>query len=76
MGGMATFKQVLAIVTHSQVIGALGLVAALPIYILGSGAMTMSGPFNLGALAPMLEEGSTLATSSAPSASSASGASS
>jgi hypothetical protein len=62
MGGTATFKQVLAIVTHSQVIGALGMIAALPIYAMGAGAITMSGPFNLGALAPMLEEGSTLAT--------------
>jgi hypothetical protein len=62
LGGMATFKQVLAIVTHSQVIGALGMLAALPIYIFGSASITMSGPFNLGALAPMLDEGSKLAT--------------
>ena len=27
MGGTASFKQVLAIVTHSQVIGALGMLA-------------------------------------------------
>jgi hypothetical protein len=56
MGGTASFKQVLAIVTHSQVIGALGMLAAVPI-MLTTGKMTMAGPFNLGALAPMLEEG-------------------
>lgn len=61
MGGTGTFKQVLAIVTHSQVIGALGMIVALPI-ILSTGKMSMAGPFNLGALAPMLEEGSRLAT--------------
>jgi len=60
MGGTATFKQVLAIVTHSQVIGALGLLAALPI-MLSTGKMSMSGPYNLGALAPMLDETSQLA---------------
>src|SRR3990172_2732977 len=60
MGGTATFKQVLAVVTHSQVIGALGMLAGLPIQLM-RGTMTMAGPFNLGALAPMLEEGSKLA---------------
>jgi hypothetical protein len=60
MGGTASFKQVLAIVTHSQVIGALGMIAALPIS-LSTGKMTQAGPYNLGALAPMLEQGSTLA---------------
>jgi len=35
-------------------------VAALPI-TLSTGKVTMAGPFNLGALAPMLEPGSTLA---------------
>jgi Yip1 domain len=61
MGGTASFKQVLAIVSHSQVISALGIVAGLPIQLMQT-KMTMGGPFNLGALAPMLEEGSTLAT--------------
>ena len=56
LGGTATFKQALAIVTHSQVIGALGMIAGLPIMIL-SGKMSMFGPFNLGALAPTLEAG-------------------
>jgi hypothetical protein len=61
LGGTANFKQVLAVVTHSQVVGALGILVGLPI-ILTTGKMTMAGPFNLGALAPMLEEGSRLAT--------------
>lgn len=60
LGGTASFKQVLAIITHSQVVGALGIIAGLPI-ILSTGKMTMTGPFNLGALAPMLEEGSKIA---------------
>jgi hypothetical protein len=60
LGGMASFKQVLAVITHSQVIGALGMVAALPI-ALTTGKMTPTGPFNLGALAPGLEAGTTLA---------------
>jgi hypothetical protein len=61
LGGLATFKQVLNIVAHSQVIGALGLVAGVPLQMMQT-TMTMGGPFNLGALAPMLEEGSTLAS--------------
>jgi hypothetical protein len=60
MGGTATYKQVLAIVTHAQVIGALGVIVGLPI-VLMSGKVSAFGPFNLGALAPMLEPGSTLA---------------
>jgi hypothetical protein len=61
LGGTASFKQVLAVVTHSQVIGALGILLGAPIQML-KGTVTMSGPFNLGALAPFLEEGSKLAT--------------
>jgi hypothetical protein len=61
LGGAATFKQVLAVETHSQVIGALGAVASLPITMM-SAKVSMFGPFNLGALAPGLEAGSTLAT--------------
>ncbi len=60
LGGTATFKQVLATVTHSQVIGALGVLVALPIMLMRPTA-TMGGPFNLGALVPMLEQGSKLA---------------
>ncbi len=60
LGGAATFKQVLAIVTHSQVVGALGAVVAAPIQAL-QGTVTAGGPFNLGVLVPMLDESSTLA---------------
>lgn len=60
LGGAATFKQVLSTVTHSQVIGVLGLIAGLP-FMLTHPTMNMGGPFNLGALVPMLEEGSRLA---------------
>ena len=61
LGGTATFKQVLATVTHAQVIPAIGLVAALP-FMMVKPIMTMGGPFSLGALMPMLEQGSRLAT--------------
>lgn len=57
LGGTAAFKQVLAIVTHSQVIGALGAVVGAPIQLMQE-TQSMAGPFNLGALAPMLESGS------------------
>jgi hypothetical protein len=60
MGGTASYKQVLAIVTHSQVIGALGVLVGVPIQLM-TGSVNMAGPFNFGALAPGLEEGSTLA---------------
>lgn len=61
LGGTASFKQVLAVQTHAQVIGALGMVAALPI-TLTRGMTNMTGPFNLGALVPGLPEGSMLTT--------------
>ena len=61
MGGTAAFKQVLAIVTHSQVIAVLGMLLGLPIQLM-RGQVSFTGPFNLGALAPMLEEGSKMAT--------------
>jgi hypothetical protein len=61
MGGTAAFKQVLAIVTHSQVITAVGSALAAPIQFM-QGRVTTGGPFNLGAALPMLEERSTLAT--------------
>jgi hypothetical protein len=60
LGGTATFKQALAVVAHASVIGALGLVVALP-FMMSSPTMNMGGPFNLGALAPTLDEGSRLA---------------
>jgi len=59
LGGTATFKQVLSTSTHSQVIAALGVLVGLP-FMLMKPTATMGGPFNLGALAPMLEEGSRL----------------
>jgi len=59
LGGTASFKHVLAIVTHSQVIGAIGALAAMPVQLM-TGKFTTTGPFNLGALAPMLQEGSVL----------------
>ena len=60
MGGTASFKQVLAIVTHSQVIGTLGAIIGMPIQMM-QGTMNMAGPFNFGALAPGLDASSTLA---------------
>jgi len=60
MGGTAAFKQVLAIVTHSQIIGALGMLVGAPIMVM-QGKISMGGPFNLGALAPGLEPNSLLA---------------
>ena len=60
MGGTASFKQVLAVVTHSQVIGAVGAVAGAPIQLM-RGTISMAGPFNLGALVPMVDESSTIA---------------
>lgn len=53
LGGTATFKQVLGVVAHSQVIGALGAAAAAPIQY-AQGIQSVTGPFNLGALVPML----------------------
>jgi len=60
LGGTASFKQVLSTCTHSQVIGALGVLVGLP-FMLMKPTASMGGPFNLGALAPMLEESSRLA---------------
>jgi len=59
LGGTAAFKQVLAIVTHSQVIAALGAIVGAPIQMM-QGTITMGGPFNLAALVPFLDEGSPL----------------
>jgi hypothetical protein len=60
LGGTAAFKQVLAIVTHSNVIGTLGAVLGAPIQILQN-KVTPGGPFNLGALVPFLDESSVVA---------------
>jgi hypothetical protein len=56
MGGTATFKAVVAVVAHTQIIGALGAVAAVPVQY-AQGIQSMAGPFNLGALLPMLDPG-------------------
>lgn len=61
LGGTASFKQVLGIVTHAQVIGALGVLVSAPI-IWFQGIQSLGGPFNLGALAPMLDPASSIAT--------------
>lgn len=55
MGGSATFKQVMAVVAHSQIISALAFLVTTPInYAKG----TMTGATNLGVLFPMLDESS------------------
>jgi hypothetical protein len=59
MGGSATFKHVMSVVSHSYVITALGTAFAAPI-MYARGAMS-SGVANLGALMPMLDETSFLA---------------
>ena len=61
LGGTATFKQVLGVIAHTQIIPALGAVLAAPVQYI-QGVWTTAGPFNLGALLPMLEPGSFLAS--------------
>ncbi len=61
LGGAASFKQVLTVVTHSQVVAALGAAIGAPIQYL-QGKVSAGGPFNLGALVPGLDENSALAT--------------
>jgi hypothetical protein len=58
LGMTATFKQVLGIVTHSSVIGALAAVVSAPIMYLQDKVPSFAGPFNLGALVPMLDPAS------------------
>jgi len=58
MGGTATFKHVLAVVAHSQVVSALGALFAAPI-IYARGTMSRSVA-NVSALLPMLDETSFL----------------
>ncbi len=60
LGGTAVFKQVLGIVTHANVIAALGAVLGAPIQMTQD-VLAPAGPFNLGALAPMLDPNSALA---------------
>ena len=59
LGGTASFRQVLAIVAHSQVVTAIGAVAAAPIQYAQS-TMTMAGPFTLGPLVSFLPEGNSI----------------
>jgi len=59
LGGTATFKHVMAVVVHSQVISAVGYLFAAPI-MYARGVMT-TGVANLAALLPMLDETSYLA---------------
>jgi hypothetical protein len=61
LGGSAPFKAILAIVTHSQVVAALGAVVSAPIQ-LAQGVQSLAGPFNLGGLVPMLDPSSFIAT--------------
>ena len=60
LGGTATFKQVLAVVTHSQVIARARRADRRADSADDRARCSMGGPFNLGALAPMLDEGSFL----------------
>jgi len=54
LGGTATFKQVLGVVAHSTVIMALGAAISVPIQLMQT-TFSLAGPFNLGALVPMLD---------------------
>ena len=60
LGGTATYKQVLSVVSHASIIMALGLVVGIP-FMMSSPTLAMGGPFNLGAMVPMLEEKSLIA---------------
>ncbi len=55
LGGTADFKQVLGVVTHASVIGALGQLVSAPLLFFSDAPPSMAGPFNLGALVPMLD---------------------
>lgn len=59
LGGTATFKHVMSVVAHAQVITAVGAAFAAPI-MYARGVMS-TGVANLGALLPMLDETSFLA---------------
>lgn len=60
LGGTATFKHVMAVVVHSQIVQTLGAVIAAPI-MFARGQMSTTGVANLGGLVPFLEESSFLA---------------
>jgi hypothetical protein len=59
-GGTATFKQVLGVNTHAQVIQALGAAVSAPI-MYATNSFTTTGPFSLGAFAAAAPPGSFLA---------------
>jgi membrane protein, antimicrobial resistance system len=61
LGGTATFRQVYAVSAHSTVITILGLLVAVPMQF-ARGAISMTGPANLGVLFPMLAENSVLSS--------------
>lgn len=58
MGGTATFKQVMAVVAHSQIISALAFLVSTPINF---AKQSMTGATNLAVLFPMLDESSFVA---------------
>lgn len=60
LGGTATFKQVVAVVSHSGFITALGYLAGAAVQYV-QGTANPFGPFNLGVLLPMLDENTFLA---------------
>jgi hypothetical protein len=56
LGGTASFKHVLTVVTHGMVIMAIGTAVTVPIMIMqGNMQFGNAGPFSLGALVPMLD---------------------
>ena len=59
LGGTATFKEVLTVVSHGMVIAALGVLLSAPMILL-QGQIQPAGPFNLGALVPMMDSSSFL----------------
>jgi hypothetical protein len=60
LGGTASFKQVMSVTAHANVIAALGALVAAPVMYL-QGTVSTMGPFTLGAVLPMLDEASFLA---------------
>jgi len=61
-GGAATFKQVMAVVTHTGVIGLLGVAfTTIMAFVQGTISTNGTSPANFGALLPMLDDTSFLA---------------
>jgi hypothetical protein len=60
LGGTATFKQVLGVNTHAQVVSAVGATVSAPVMYFTNN-FTPTGPFNLGAFAAMVPAGTFLA---------------